>query len=564
MTLGRYNTKKLRLAIMMGAAAGVIGSAAIAQTGGADLGGSPPLKLQTDYFGYSARVTSQAAYSDNINLGTDGFEDGEFFTSNILSGGAIISAPRVTGIIAGDLDFSYLVDDGDFTVSQDIGAASTFLIAENLAFFDLSGTTSRQLIGDNARFGANINVARTDQVNVHAYSASPYLFRRFSDQSSVELRYRFSQLFIPEDNTITALDGLSIVERSTAHDVLASYESGRLAERFRFRLSAAGSDTNERTNDGLTEFDFQQGSVLAEGQVVVADGFSLSGAIGYDEIDTGDTDGLFFDDDELSGFTWRAGFIASPNQRSSIRLEYGERFDDDFISASVFYDISRRLRFTASADRSFRTRAQGFGSRNRSTQASALDFADQLREGLELSPSQLIDSANQFANAVQNRSSQAIGVAVFDSASAALIGNYDRTTLTLSGFYDDTDLGFRTLESFGARLFADRRLSRRLTGTVGVDWRNTDSTVDFGLCQAAPQFFGFDPNNDLLDADTVCAAAVANSGQTNTVIGRIGARYRFYQNLSAFAEFSRAERFSDNPLLEYSENSIAAGVTLDF
>lgn len=560
----RYNTKHLRNAALVGVCAGCLGSAAIAQNDVTSTTGTPPLSLRTDYFGYAARISSQGTFSDNINLGPSGTEDSEFIASTIISGGAILSAPRVTGVIAGDLDFSYLIGESDFNVNQNVGATSTFSVVEDLFYLDISGQSSRQLAGDNAAFARNINSARDQQVSVNSYSVSPYLFRRFANQSNAELRYRFSQLFVPDSTFFSALDGVANVERSTAHEIFAGYESGRLAQRFRFRLSATGVDTTEVTDDSATEFGFQQGSILAEGQFVVSDAFSLSGGIGYDEVDTESAAGVFFDDDDISGVNWRAGFIATPNQRSNIRLEYGERFGGDFVSASVFYELSRRLSFRAGADRTFQTRSQTLGVRNRAQGALALDFADRLREGQELSPSALISSANQFARAVQNRSSQTIGVAVTDSAFAAFSGNYDRTRITLTGFYDDTDLGFRDIESYGASLFVDRRLSRRLTGFAGVDWRHTDSSFDIGVCQALPTVFGFDPTDPDFDAVTSCADAAIASGPTDTVIGRIGARYQFYRNLSAFAEYSHAERFASNPLQEYSENSLTAGISLDF
>ena len=68
----------------------------------------------------------------------------------------------------------------------------------------------------------------------------------------------------------------------------------------------------------------------------------------------------------------------------------------------------------------------------------------------------------------------------------------------------------------------------------------------------------------MFDAMMNCADLSADNGITNTIIGRVGASYRLYENASVFAEISHTERFAPNPLLEYSENNILAGITLDF
>jgi uncharacterized protein (PEP-CTERM system associated) len=553
-------TAHLRKALLATAATAVFAGAALAQV----TSPNPPLKLQTDYFGYAAGASARLSYSDNINLQRGALKDDEFITSAFFTGGAIISRPRVTGLILGDIDFSYLFNEGDIAINQNIAATSTFTGVDDWLYFDLSGSTTRQLLGDNARYSGNINAARNQRANVHSYSASPYVFHKFADQSTAELRYRFSQVFVDETRENATGFRNDTLNNSITHEVLAQYDTGRAFDRARLSLTAYGSDTTEDGDDIFPDFGYRQGFVSADGQYALTSRFALSGAVGYDEVETDGAAAMFFDDDALSGFNWRAGFRAQPGPRSDVRIEYGQRYDDDFIEADIRYDISQRFVFTAAASRSFRTRAQSVSSQFRSTQRETLDFADQLREGQELSARSIIESANWYSNSLNYGQAQTTGVAVTDSASVALTGDFERTQISFNGFYSDDDFGYRQIETYGGGLNLRHRLSRRITGYSSINYRRADTAFDTDVCEANPLIFGFDITDPSFDAMTACADLSVDNGLTNTVIGRIGAGYRVYENASVFIEASHSERFAPNPLLEYSENTILAGITLDF
>ena len=553
----------LRAALHLGAAFSVLGGAALAQSNEPNA----PLSFRTDYFGYSLSGSARVGYSDNINLTSGSNKDDEFILSTLFTGGAIISTPRVTGVLLGDLDFSYLIDQSDFLVSQNVGAVSTFTALDNWFYLDIAGSTQRQIVGDNARFSGNVNAARGQQVNVHSYSASPYLYHQLADQSSIEARYRFSQSLVDDSNQDLNPFGGAAFNDTLAHEVMLNYDSGALLSRARFGVSAYGSDVTEDSQDFIfdagdgfelfSEFEFRQGSISSNVQFALTDAFSLSGAAGYDEVETGDITALFFNDEDLSGVFWRAGFIATPGRRSSFRIEYGERYGDDFINADISYRISSRLNFSARAERSFRTRTQSLSSRFRGSARATLDFADRLREGQELSPRAVIDAANFLTSGANVNLAQTSGVAVSDSAFASLSGRFERTSIAFNANFSDDDFGFRQVEVYGAGLNARRELSRRVSAYGSIAYRHADTNVDTSTCEANPAVFGLEAAGD-------CATLAANNGIADTVIGRIGAAYRVYANASVFAEYSRTERFSENDVLEFSENSVFAGITVDF
>ncbi|MEL7200754.1 MAG: hypothetical protein AAGK25_04050, partial [Pseudomonadota bacterium] len=269
----------------------------------------PPLSLKSDFLGYSISLSPRVGYTDNINLvsgrqfDADGnvtsddnpFRQGQTILSNLVTANAIISLPRFTALFSGDLDFSYLVENDDLVLNQSVGAVGTATIVDNYLYFDVAGGSSRQLVGDNAAFSANASAARGDRATVNSYAVSPYLYHQLPNQSTVEARYRYSQVFINDSNINPAViptgavipgDGLEFLNDATSHEALLQYESGNLFDRFRFIATAYGNLTDETGSDIIPEFSFDQGTVSLQAQYGLTSKFALSGAIGYDEIDT--------------------------------------------------------------------------------------------------------------------------------------------------------------------------------------------------------------------------------------------------------------------------------------
>ncbi len=522
---------------------------------------SSPLRMKTDYFGYTASVSPRVAYSDNIELAPDGFERDETILSTLFSAGAVFSHRRLTAVFSGDLDFSYLTDQSDLVINQNVGAAGTVTLADNLLYLDVAGGTSRQLVGDNARFSSNINGSRNQRADVHSYSVSPYVFHQFPNQSTAEVRYRFSQVFIDDDKSVANLTGGDFLNNSDSHEVVASYYSGYMFDRLRFTASAYGNRTVEDGSLVLPRFEFEQGTVVGEAQFAVNHQFSISGAVGYDEIDTDGSPG-FFDDDELSGVFWRAGFIVQPGRKTRIQIEYGERFDDDFIEAELSYDLSKRFSLSGGASRTFRTRAQAISTEFRVLQRESFDFADKLRDDVGLSSQSIVEAATRFIDGDIN--AQTVGIGASDIAYLGLSGTYDQLQVLARVNYEDTDFGFRSTEVVSATLDVNRRLSRRLDIYGNALFRHINSEFDPVQCLLNPFLFGFDATDPLFDAVTACTADASANDRTNTVGGTLGARYQVYKNISVFGEYAHTERFSKSSLLEFGENAGVAGLVLTF
>jgi uncharacterized protein (PEP-CTERM system associated) len=541
-------------------------AAAVAVAGGAraiaqeqETGPQAQLRFRNDYFGYGLSVGPRATYTDNINLQSDINKESDVAASVAANGSAIYSTNRVTAIIDGSLDVSYLVDQGNLVANQDVGAVGTITLAENLFYVDAAGSTSRQLAGENARFSRNINAGRAQRVNVHNIALSPYLNRRFSDGSAVEVRYRVNQVLIGDQQ---GAFGANFNNDSRTQEAIASYQTGERFDRVQIGLTAYGNKTREYGSPIIQDFEYEQATGLADLQFAVTERFALTGAVGYDEVDT-DAPPQFLPADRLSGFFWRGGFRARPGRRTDVRLEYGQRYDDDFINADVRYDLSSRISFAANASRSFRTRAQAVSTQYEALQRRTLDFVEQLREGEAADASGIIDALTRSNR--QGFDAQNIGFGIANEASArlsALVGT--RSTASLYGFYNDTDFGFRQITTYGGGLGAQHQLSRRLSAFGDLFYRYVDSTADLTSCVADPRLFGFDVTAPGFDPVAACDTLIAVEGVTHTVGGRIGASYRLARNVSAFGEYSHTQRFSENDLLEFGENSVTAGLQVDF
>ena len=555
-------TRLSRAQAAAGAAVGVFAiapHAAQAQLGAAgNTTPAAPLTFKSNYLGYAASVSPRVAYSDNLQLLPEGGEDGAVIGSVVLNGSGIYSTNRFTGLISGDLDLSYLGgDQNTFVVNQRIGGAGTATIAENIAYFDVAGSSTRQLVGDNARFSQNLNAARNQQVNVHSITLSPYFNRELKNGALAEVRYRFSQVFIDE-NENNAFQGF--LNDSRTQEVQATYNTGQSIERLKLGASVYGARTNESGALFAPEFEVEQGTVVGDAQYSVTERFALTGTVGFDEISS-DAPEQFIPDDELSGVFWRGGVRLKPGRKTDLLFEYGERYGDDYFSGSINYAISPRLRFNARADRLFLTRAQAVNSQFLLNQRGVLDFASDLREGSALSPEGVIQSSNNLNQGVQF---QTLGIGASNVVSAGLVGAYDRTQLSVNFIYQDDDFGFRQIQTIGGDVGINHQLSRRLSAYGSLFYRFADTSVDFNQCVENPALFGIDPNNPLFNPVLTCAGFVAQNGETDTVGGRIGARYQFYKNVSVFGEYSRTQRFGDTALLRFKENFVQAGLTLTF
>jgi len=521
-------------------------------------GPQAPINFRTDYFGYGLAVGPSVTYTDNIFLSPNGFKTSDEAISVNSNGTAIYTTNSFSGILDGSLDASYLAEQGKFVLNQDVGAVGTATLKDNLLYIDVAGSSTRQLAGANARFSRNINAGRNQRINVSNASVSPYLNHRFTDGSAAELRYRVSQVFIGQNANL----GANFNRDSRTQEAAASYNSGTAFGRLQVTLNGYGNKTREYGNATAPDFEFKQGSFSTDIQYALTNSFALSGTVGYDKVDTTAPFGAFTGA-QLTGLNWRAGFRAQPGRRTDILLQYGRRYDRDYVNANIRYDLTNRITFAASAGQKFQTRAQATSTQFDALQRRTLDFVEALRtSGGGLPASQIVNSLTRV-NRIGFRG-QVIGFGLSRNAAARLGANFGRTNVGITGAYNDIDYSFRRVKYFGGGISLTHDLSRRMSVFSDFSYRRIDSRINFSSCIADPTLFGIDTTIPGFDATLACNISVANEGVTDTVGGRIGVSYRVYQNVSAYGQYSYSRRFAQNPGQEYSENTAVVGVQLEF
>lgn len=551
--------------ILLATASVVIATQAAALAQNNSTGPVAPLTLRNDYFGYGLSVGPRVTYTDNISLAPDGLRDDEMSIGVFTNGSAIYTSNRFTGIMDGSLDVSYLTDQAEVVASQDVSGVGTVTLADNLFYLDVGASSSRQLSGEDARFSSNVNAGRNQRVNVHNFNASPYLNRRFADGSAAEIRYRFGQVFLDptRDFNNPNLVNSNVSRQARTQEAVATYDSGNAFSRVNATLTAYGNKTREEGGNSsvLSDYEYKQGTLQGDFQVDLADRFGLAGTIGYDEVDT-TAPASFFPEDRLTGVFWNAGFRAKPGPKTDILLKYGRRYDGDFINGRLSYDVSERIRFTAVADRTFQTSANSSANSYQASQRTTLDFVEGLRAGNASDPTGVISSLTRVAR--QRIRSQQIGLGVANNVTAGLAADYGRTQLGVSANYHDVDYSFRELRTIGGAFSAQRSMSRRMSAYFNAFYRNVRGRGDTAPCLADPASFGFDVTAPAFDPIAACDSLVGFQGEFDMVTGRIGLSYKLYKNVSAYGDYARTERFSQDPLQEYSDNTVSAGLQLDF
>src|SRR5690606_36226703 len=103
------------------------------------------------------------------------------------------SSARVTAGFNGSLAGVHQLGGGDegFSLDPSIAGSSTTEIAEDLLFFDLSASVSRQLLDSRESTSAS-GASTSNRDLVATVTASPYLVHRLGDFANAEWRYSFS------------------------------------------------------------------------------------------------------------------------------------------------------------------------------------------------------------------------------------------------------------------------------------------------------------------------------------------------------------------------------------
>jgi uncharacterized protein (PEP-CTERM system associated) len=281
-------------------------------------------------------VSARETFSDNVDLAPDGKEETALI-STVTAGVTIRSDSKN---LNGALDVSASVihqtageDEGvRFRLSADQSSSgfATLELIDDQVFVDGSISASRELLS------ATTSDAESNRETAITYTLSPYLVNHFENFANGELRYAFSQVHVVGEEDRGQADGFS---DDTRHRLSYSLDSGRDFTQLLWSFDAMASIT-DRTEDE----DIERGDVSLGVEYLVARQFSVLGSVGYQHFEDGEPS------NDVDSPSWDAGFRWRPSRRVALRATYGERHDEESISADLSYQIGAFTTLRASYD----------------------------------------------------------------------------------------------------------------------------------------------------------------------------------------------------------------------
>ncbi|WP_031549336.1 hypothetical protein [Parvularcula oceani] len=514
-----------------------------------------------------------------------------------LRGATVYDRPGLTGIVQGGVRISAYADTQDVNqrlaetvdaplpggiedtdsitfgisavdevfIDPDIAASATARLVPDLLFFDAAAVAQQQALSRRSDIEQESAGRLDDQATFIGGSLSPYVFREFGRDGTLEARYRYTNVFVANENfrqDAAAAEELGrppdfrFSNDSVAHEGLLEFRSGDLLDRISFALRGVANSTEESGSDVLDQVDLERLSAAGEVGYALNRSVTLTGELGYDEVSLTQTDprrigGLpnSLNEDELSGVFWNVGFIAVPGRKTRLSMAVGERFGGTLIEIEGSYRPSPRVNLTAAADRQLETGTQdafrGFGALNSRTLRVVDDLAD-IQGG---SAQRLLEQAVSFQSGFNDVQRRQAGAGAFDRYRLGAVYNNRRTQFGLSAYYTKSDNFGRSNEISSLNFSARRQLTRRTSVNAQMRAiRNEGVFIEDTL-------LGSD-----LDQD------ITTSGGTTQLFGAIGAAYRLGPRFSLTGRVYRSQREGEGTgtRLDYEENAVSAGVSWTF
>lgn len=386
-----------------------------------------------------------------------------------------------------------LSDTDDVFIDPNISTSGTWSVVDDLFYVDVSALAAEQSLGQS-NFLVQEGIGQADEEVIYGgVSVSPYLYRQFANEGSLELRVRANSLQVLDEQVGDSLDlgdGVTIDDiqfsnDSTSTEAMAQYSSGNFLSKLKFSLGASTRKVEETGSDVpqlVPEVDLTQSSASLDTTFELSDSFSLLAGIGYDDVDFGDnaTAGDTTRADNYTGEYWNVGFNYVPSQRSSLLVKVGERYDGASLTVRARHRLTRRVDLMANADRTLSTGTQDFANGVFTSQSSALQILNRLSSTQDRTSSDLLDRALAFEGAgFTNVQRGQFGVGTVDRYSLGLRGNFQRTNVSLGASYSESDFNNNDTTYISYNASVQRQVSRRLS--VGASGRfvtnETDRTI---------------------------------------------------------------------------------------
>ena len=251
------------------------------------------------------RLSLLETYTDNVTLATQGNEKSDFITQ--ISPGVSLTGTGARLKVNANYTMQnifYANESNGNRIAQQLNAGANAELIKNFFFLDSTANISQQnisLLGPLTTNNENITNNRT---TVKTYSISPYIRHNFSNFASTQARYTHNAVY-------TGVEGQS---GSQSDRILFSLTSGSA-----FRTIGWGLNYNRQKIGGLGTSGVNE-QYRGNLRYRVSSKFSLTGTSGYQKFSYISTTG------KSSGYSWTAGFVWTPTQRTNITANTGQSF----------------------------------------------------------------------------------------------------------------------------------------------------------------------------------------------------------------------------------------------
>ena len=466
-------------------------------------------------------IAARQGFTDNARHATRGNEKADAFTS--LTPAISISGlgPRVSLNVSYALTGIHYYDDDELDkISHNLLGGGTAELIDELLYLDARAAIFQQLldptstqsgqdapiIGQETNDSSNTTTAKT-------YSLSPYLRNRFGSFADSELRYRFNQF-------------ISGAGESTSNTISETLSSGADFTRLRWLAQAiavdtkgsnngASSSTNAITGGPARDSSRQMASFSPE--YVVSRYLSLLGSVGYERIEDETLA------DEPNGIIGNAGVRVNPGPRSTFRVLWNHRYEENYFTGDGAYLIGPTTRLDFAYTRDVQT--------SQSAYEESLSYL----------------GTDEYGNFIDTRSLQGFRLDNYGTGFSNSAYRQERYSLRLTSSLDRDSL---SAEVYRQTRESTNALSTQTTNGVTLGWSRPLSPLlgfRFGMSYTDTEF----------DSITVEGGGTR---EDQSVRGGPGLNYAISETMSGSLNYNFIYRFSNAPDSNQRENIITVGV----
>jgi uncharacterized protein (PEP-CTERM system associated) len=381
----------------------------------------------------------QETFTDNVNGASSGQEQSEFVTTVTPGVSVRGSGGRVSLNFNYGLSYlDYLHDRGDDEFRNNLTGSSRVELFRDVLFLNARASVSQQFTNNTGAISESESNDLTNRTEVRAFSLNPVIRHHFGNWADSEASYTFNRFDSGSDSA----------SNSSSNSASLRLNSGRRFTKFRWGVS---------TNRSESGADNAVQNVNGNLQYVVNRKISLLGGFGFEDI----TDSTL--NSTPSGMIWNVGLRLTPGPRTSITVNYNDRYDTQFVSLDASHRLGARTNVSVRYSESIQT-SQG-------VVAQQLDFLGINDDGV------LIDTRTGLpfvgGDSAFGLTDNSFRQKQFN---ASLSGSRKRNTYAATAFREvrETDATGLTEIALGGSVSFGRRWTRKANSNFSLSYRNTD------------------------------------------------------------------------------------------